>query len=288
MRLFFLTILTLFAFAANSVLNRAALAVGGLDPMTLAVIRLSSGAVALCILCLILKKSIPFRDPLRIGGTLGLGLYILGFSLAHQSLDAGLGALILFGVVQLTMFVGALVLREPVPFVRWVGAALAFSGLVWLLWPSGDFHLSLPHAALMVLGGIGWGLYSLIGRDVPEPFGASAANFVICSVLFIVLLAVMPDGNRNAISQTGAILGILSGAITSGLGYALWYAILPRLGASVAAVSQLTVPIIAMAGGMAFLGEALTLRFVFASLFVLGGIALSILWPLYNAKKTQA
>ena len=287
MRLFFLTLLTLIAFAANSVLNRAALAVGGLDAMTLTVIRLGSGAIALVALCLILQRRIPFRDPLRIGGVLGLAIYILGFSLAHQTLDAGLGALILFGTVQLTMFFGALILREPVPPMRWVGAALAFAGLVWLLWPAGNFTISLPHAALMVLGGVGWGLYSLVGRDVPEPIGATAANFVICAVLFAGLWMFVPDQNRGEITQLGLCLGILSGAVTSGLGYALWYSILPRLGASIAAVTQLTVPLIAMAGGMAFLGEALTLRFVIASVLVLGGVALSILVPVYFTKRSN-
>lgn len=288
MRLIFLTILTLIAFAANSVLNRAALAVGGLDAMTLAVIRLGSGAFALAALCLILQKRIPFRDPLRIGGTIGLAVYILGFSLAHQTLDAGLGALILFGTVQLTMFIGALILREPVPMARWIGAALAFGGLAWLLWPTGEIAISLPHAALMVLGGAGWGIYSLVGRAVPEPIGASAANFVICAGLFVLLWIALPADSRNPVTQTGLVLGILSGAVTSGMGYALWYSILPRLGASIAAVAQLTVPLIAMAGGMVFLGEALTLRFVIASALVLGGIALSIFIPALATRSDES
>lgn len=287
MRLFLLTTLTLIAFAANSVLNRAALSIGGLDAMTLGAIRLGAGAVALLALCLFLQRRVPLLDKARFGGVFGLGLYVLGFSLAHQALDAGLGALILFGTVQITMFVGALILREPVPGARWGGAGLAFAGLIWLLWPTGGFTVSLFHAGLMVLGGIGWGVYSLVGRAAPEPIGASAANFAICAVLWCILLVFAPNESRNEMTGVGLALGIISGAITSGMGYALWYSILPRLGASIAAVAQLTVPLIAMAGGMMFLSETLTLRFVIASLLVLGGVALSICWPLYFAKRSM-
>jgi drug/metabolite transporter (DMT)-like permease len=238
MRLFLLTALVMLAFAANSVLNRMAVAGGDIGAVEFAVIRLAAGAGVL--LALVLWRGRGLRGA-TVAGVTGLVIYLFGFSLAYGRLDAGTGALVLFGVVQVTMFAGALLSGEGVPTRRWVGAGLALGGLAVLVAPAGGGWAGF---AAMAAAGVGWGLYALlIGVD----FGAA--------------------------SPRGVGLAVLSGAVTSGLGYALWYAVLPALGAGRAAVAQLTVPLIAAAGGAALIGEAVGWRFALAAALVLGGVA---------------
>ena len=181
--------------------------------------------------------------------------------------------LILFAVVQITMFAGALVSREAVPVMRWVGAALALGGLAWLLAPGGAQSMAALPILSMIAAGVGWGIYSLLGRGARDPLQATAMNFLVATpVALLIWLGV----GANAVTPMGILWAVISGAITSGLGYALWYRILPELGASRAAVAQLTVPIIALGGGMLFLGEALTMRFVLAAALVIAGVVLSL------------
>jgi drug/metabolite transporter (DMT)-like permease len=276
MRLFLLTALTMVAFAANSVLNRAALSGGGIDALNFGTVRLGAGALILLALAIVLRRSLQLGGAGRSAGVLGLLMYIYGFSVAYQALDAGLGALILFGMVQITMFAGGLWLGERPPLQRWLGAAVAFSGLVWLLWPGGTLTLSLPHAAAMVLAGVGWGIYSLAGKLAKDPLVSTGANFLLALPLGWVLAQMLPVAPVE-MTVTGMTLAVISGAVTSGLGYALWYRVLPELPGSVAAVAQLTVPVIALAGGMLFLGEPVSQEFVYAAVLVLGGVGLSLL-----------
>lgn len=282
MRLFFLTALTMTAFAANSVLNRAAVGGGHIDPVTFANIRLVSGALALA--ALVLARRVAGRGALwpgwrgRLTGSASLLLYLTGFSLAYGALDAGAGALILFGVVQITMFAGALVRKETVPTQRWLGASLAFAGLCWLFWPDAGNVISLPHGVLMAAAGFGWGIYSLAGRGAHDPLGVTAANFVMAVPPALILTALLPAAaGRVPADATGIGLALVSGVVTSGLGYALWYAILPALGATRAGVAQLSAPIIAALGGAVLLAEAPALRFWLAAVLVLGGVALASL-----------
>ncbi len=274
MRLFGITVLTMIAFAANSVLNRMGLVQAGLDPVLFGTVRLAAGAAMLAVLSFALRGGVPLGGRGRLIGVLSLTLYVFGFSLAYTALDAGIGALVLFGMVQVTMFAGALWLGERVPVIRWAGAAVAFAGLVWLLWPGGGVALPPLQAGMMVLAGIGWGIYSLNGRGAGDALQATAANFVLAVPIALLLSLAIGVGGANA---AGILLAILSGAVTSGLGYALWYTILPALGATRAAVAQLTVPVIAIAGGVLFLGEVPSLGFLLAAAVVLAGVALSSL-----------
>ena len=187
MRLFLLTAVTMTAFAANSVLNRMALAEGGIDAVSFGTIRLAAGALTLALLCWLMRGGLRLGGPARVTGVLSLLLYIYGFSLAYDVLDAGLGALILFGVVQITMFAGGILAREPMPPLRWAGAGLAFAGLAWLLWPGAGVPVSPPHGALMAAAGVGWGLYSLAGRRGGDALQATAANFIIAVPLGVAL-----------------------------------------------------------------------------------------------------
>ena len=278
MRLFLLTALTMTAFAANSVLNRMALAGGSIDAASFGTIRLIAGAVMLAGLCLVLRGGVRLGGTGRVMGVLALLVYMYGFSAAYTALDAGLGALILFGVVQITMFAGGLVAGEATPPRRWIGAALAFAGLAWLLWPGAGPQISVPHGLSMALAGVGWGLYSLTGRREPDALQATAANFILAAPLGVIVGLALPAGAHGThAGAEGIALAILAGAVTSGLGYALWYRVLPGLDSAVAAVAQLTVPVIAVAGGMIFLGESLSLQFILASVLVLGGVTISVL-----------
>jgi drug/metabolite transporter (DMT)-like permease len=276
MRLVLLTTLTMVAFAANSILNRMALAGGHIGVAEFGTIRLVAGAAMLAALSLWLRGGLRLGGPLRATGVLSLLAYIYGFSLAYGALDAGLGALILFGVVQITMFAGGLIAAEAMPPRRWLGAGLALAGLGWLLWPGAVVQVSPLHGLFMAAAGVGWGIYSLAGRRAGDALQATTANFLIAAPPGLLIGMGLPLA-PVAVSGPGVALAVLSGAVTSGMGYALWYSVLPELPASVAAVAQLTVPVIALAGGVLLLGETLTPRILAASGLVLGGVALSVL-----------
>jgi drug/metabolite transporter (DMT)-like permease len=203
---------------------------------------------------------------------LGLSVYLLGFSLAYLGLEAGTGALVLFGMVQVTMFAGALWGRETVPARRWAGAALALAGLALIALPGAGAPAPLP-LVLMAVAGVGWGVYSLAGRGGADPLGATAWNFVLAVPVLAALGLAFGEGGASAL---GIAPAVVSGAVTSGLGYALWYAILPGLGATRAAVAQLSVPVLAALGGAALLAEVPDARFWGASALVLGGVALAV------------
>ncbi|WP_298852506.1 DMT family transporter [uncultured Ruegeria sp.] len=275
MRLFFLTALTMCAFAANSILNRLAIDSGASDPAGFAIVRVLTGAVVLAALVLARGGHLPLRNRRRAFGAGSLTLYMIGFSLAYLTLDAGLGALILFGVVQITMFsIGALTGANPTARQA-AGAGVALAGLAFVLWPSGTFQVDLFGATLMVAAGIGWALYSIAGRSETNPLEGTAANFIVA--LPLTALALLASGGVWQMNGTGYLLAALSGGVTSGLGYALWYRVLPQLAPSAAAVVQLSVPVIAIFGGIVLLGETANARLWVGAGLVLGGIALAML-----------
>ncbi len=274
MKVVLLTIAALVAFAANSILNRAALADAGMDPALFTGIRLVSGAAVLWTLVV-----------LRDGGTDGgyasgdwvsaaaLVLYAVAFSYAYLQLDAGLGALILFGGVQVTMFGGAVTEGDRPPLRRWLGSLIALAGLAVLFLPGASAPDTMA-AALMLAAALGWGIYSLRGRGVADPLAATSGNFLRAGPIGLVLIGGALSFADMPMPADGILLAIASGAIASGLGYAVWYSVLPVLGASTAALTQLTVPLIAIAGGMLLLGEAPGIVALPASILILGGVAL--------------
>ena len=269
MRLLAMTCIAMLAFAANSVLNRLAVGVGQIDPVVFAVVRLVSGAAVLAVLLALRRGLIWPGWRGRVPGVAGLLIYLFAFSAAYLGLDAGTGALILFGVVQITMFAGAWAGKEVVPRRRISGAVLAMAGLVVLLAPQGG--ALIPQLA-MALAGVGWGVYSLAGRGQNDALAATAWNFVLAVPVGVAVLLVLP-GHWTV---QGVALAMLSGGVTSGMGYALWYAVVPQLGATRAAVAQLTVPLIAAAGGAVMLAELPGPGFWLASALVLGGVAVAI------------
>ncbi|WP_420857355.1 DMT family transporter [Marivivens marinus] len=274
MRLFLLTSLTMIAFAANSLLNRAALSGGHIGASEFASVRVLSGAIMLWLLMTLQSRTRPVLRRPDWRGVAGLVAYLVGFSYAYLHVDAGLGALVLFGGVQLTMFAGALAEGENPPAARWLGMAVSLAGLAYLVWPTETVALPPLSIGLMVIASVGWGVYSLAGRRVSDPLAATTTNFIYASP--VVVLAGLALHPSPALSAPGIGLGVLSGAITSGLGYALWYRVLPSLGATKGAIAQLSAPVLALIGGALFLSEPLTTRAVLASVLVLGGIALGV------------
>ena len=273
MRLFLLTCVVMVAFAANSVLNRMAVGAGEIGAVEFAVLRLVAGAGVLLALVAWRGRGRGWRGA-TIGGVVGLSVYLFGFSLAYGRLEAGTGALVLFATVQVTMFASAIWAGEVVPVRRWAGAGLALAGLAVLVAPAGGGWAGF---AAMAAAGVGWGVYSLAGRGARDALAATAGNFVLAlGPACVVALVVGVD--MGAATGRGVGLAVLSGAVTSGLGYALWYAVLPALGAGRAAVAQLTVPLIAAAGGTVMMGEAVGGRFAVAALLVLGGVGWAS-WP---------
>jgi drug/metabolite transporter (DMT)-like permease len=267
-----LTLVTMMAFAGNSVLCRMALQHTTIDAATFTSIRLVSGAV---VLWLVVRNFRQGRTGAgNWGSALALFVYAAGFSLAYVSLSAATGALLLFGSVQATMIGRGIGQGERLARLQWLGLVLALAGLVGLMLPG----LAAPPflgAALMVLAGAAWGVYSLRGKGAGDPTRVTAGNFWRAALMALALSAIMrQSGSWDA---EGVAYAIASGAVTSGLGYALWYSVLPALKATQAATLQLSVPVIAALGGAALLGEVMTEQFVLASIATLGGIAL-VIW----------
>lgn len=274
MKLLLLVVLTMTAFASNSILNRIGVAQFGMDPMDFATIRTAAGAGMLW--TLVAMRS-ALRPPVftakRFAGALALAIYMIGFSWAYITLDAGLGALILFAVLQVVVFGWAVFEGQDIPRLRWVGAGIALIGLCVLLWPSGSTTVPLVGALAMITAGASWAVYTLLGRSEADPLGATAGNFLLC--LPLVALSMLASANGE-LTIGGSVAAIIAGAITSGLGYALWYRLLPQLPITVGGIAQLSVPVIAVAAGVLLLGEELTARLVTAGVLVLGGIAVSV------------
>lgn len=270
-RIISLTSFAMIAFAGNSLLCRAALKHTGIDAASFTTIRLISGAAMLWLL-------VRIRHDKRAGegnwfSAFSMFAYAAGFSFAYESLPAATGALILFGAVQATMIGHGIWVGERLRRQQLFGLVLACGGLVGLLLPG----LSAPplYGSLLMLGaGVAWGVYSLRGKGAGDPVKVTAGNFLRAIPLAIALNLLTLNGSSP--DNAGLWYAVLSGALASGVGYAIWYAALPALKATTAATVQLSVPVIAATGGIAFLGEPVTLRIVLASVAILGGIALVI------------
>ena len=271
----------LVAFAANSVLCRIALGEGYIDANAFTAIRLVSGALTLALVFFLGTKN-QARTKQARGSWLGgvaLFLYAICFSYAYITLDTGTGALILFGTVQVTMILISVYKGNRLKSLEVIGVLLAFLGIFYLMLPS----LSTPSLfgfLLMMIAGVAWGIYSIIGQGSESPLADTTFNFIRTLPLVVILTVVVFIFDNNAehvsISHKGALYAALSGALASGLGYAVWYKVLPKLNGTLAAVSQLLVPIIAAFGGLVFLSEVLTMRLFVSSVLVLGGICLVI------------
>lgn len=268
------TAFALVAFAANSVICRMALGDASIDPASFSTIRLVSGAVALWAIVGVTRKEDDQKPPGDWVSAAMLFLYAVTFSFAYVSLKAGIGALILFGSVQATMIISALLAGERPRMLEWCGLIIAFAGLVYLVLPGLEAP-SLSGAALMAGAGISWGIYSLRGRSVENPVAVTGGNF-LRSVPLVLLTSLVLAQNLN-VTTKGALLAFLSGSLTSGIGYVIWYAALRSLSATRAATVQLLVPTIAAAGGVLLLSEPISMRLILASIMIIGGVGTAIL-----------
>ncbi len=264
--------IALLAFAANSVLCRLALRDGAIDPASFTAVRIASGALMLLVVAATARSEGGAR-PRSWRAAAMLFLYAAAFSFAYVSLSAGTGALFLFGAVQVTMLVAATLGGERLGSLQWVGFLSAVGGLAWLVAPG--VTAPSPSGALLMTGaGIAWGLYSVHGRGSSAPLLETRTNFVLAVPMALLLVLVAMKGLH--LSPRGVGLAVISGAVTSGLGYVVWYRALRSLSGVSAALVQLATPVITAVGGILWLGEALTHRVVVATVLVLGGIALAI------------
>lgn len=258
----------------NSVLCRLALGHAAIDAASFSTVRLASGAVVLLLITAASKRNLSFVSSSNWISAALLFLYAVAFSLAYINLSAATGALILFGSVQATMLTVALLSGERPNPPEWLGLFIALAGLVYLVSP-GLTAPSLVNSLLMALAGISWGFYSLRGRGTRDPLADTTNNFIRALPLAIVVSIIMKGFFH--LSSTGIIYAVLSGALTSGVGYVIWYAALKELTATRAAMVQLAVPVLAAAGGVIILSERISLRLLLSAVMVLGGVGLALM-----------
>jgi drug/metabolite transporter (DMT)-like permease len=270
-RIVVLTALAMIAFAANSVLARLAFATAGAEPLSYTGIRLAAGALTLALLLAVRRQSL--RPAGSWAGAAALFGYAILFSIAYILLGAGTGALILFASVQIGILGWAIYKGDRPGTIEWLGFVVAFGGLVYLVSP-GVVAPNPLGALLMVVAGLCWAAYTLIGRGSTSPLADTAGNFVRSAPVALVMI--LAGTMTSGINPMAALYAVASGALASGVGYAVWYAVLPSLSRTRSAIVQLTVPAIAAAGGVLFIGETLSLRLVVASVAVVGGVALAL------------
>jgi drug/metabolite transporter (DMT)-like permease len=284
-----LTVLALIAFAANSVLCRLALGGEAIDASSFTAIRLLSGAITLFII-LSIKGSIKESNKRGNKGASSKGswtasfalfIYAIAFSYAYLSVDTGTGALILFGSVQITMIMLSLIAGTRLHLIEWSGVMLAFSGFIYLILPNITTP-SMNGFILMTVSGISWGIYTLKGRGSKNPLMDTSYNFL--RTIPLVAILVVLTLHYMHYSVEGVILALVSGAITSGVGYTIWYIALGGLSSTQAAVIQLSVPVIAAIGGVLFVSEEITMRLIVSATVVLTGILMVILGKYHLTK----
>jgi len=279
-KVFLLTALTMGAFAANSVLARMALLGEGDDPLAFTAVRLISGAIFLTLI-LAFKRKKEFSEPSSgLWNALALFIYALAFSLSYVTLGAGLGALLLFASVQISIVGIGLFKGQTYSRKDWLGFGVALGGLVYLFLPG----LEAPPvvgSGLMIFAGIAWGIYTYLGKSAESPIGMITRSFQIAAIPGVLFLLFGPVfGAPLKLDPELLVLAIISGALTSGLGYVLWYSVVGHLRVATVSTVQLSVPMIAMLGGILFIGEALELKLIIGSSLILGGIFLTAWKPI--------
>ena len=281
------TIIALVAFAANSLFCRMALAEGYIDAWSFTAIRLLSAALCLSIIMLIYTRHLAqlpnatvateaiLKDKGSWLSSISLVVYALCFSLAYVALDTGTGALILFSAVQLTMIGWGIYQKERLSRLQWLAFIVAVAGFIYLMLPSAAVP-SLYGAIIMAISGIAWGVYSIRGQACRSPLRATGFNF-IRSLVAVPVIGLIGIAYLQDIRFEGLVLASISGAITSGVGYSIWYMAMPLLKSTQAAIVQFCVPVLAAIAGVVFLSEQLTLRFIVASAIILGAVLVFIL-----------
>jgi len=273
--LLFLTGVALLFLSANSLLAKAALINSYIDAYSFTFYRIVSGAFTLLILIYFKQKTITLSKNKNWLSAFMLFLYAITFSYSYLNLEAGLGTLLLFAVVQLTMIFIAFFKKENIGIQKIIGITIAFSGLVYLLFPSEKLELSFFHSFLMIIAGIAWAIYTVLGKNSTDALFSNYDNFVKAT-LFIILFYILFIDN-TFITSKGIILAVISGSLTSAIGYTIWYVVLPQLKIVTASIIQLLVPIIAIFFSVLLLDEQLTYTLVISTLIILSGILITTL-----------
>ncbi|WP_210472779.1 DMT family transporter [Vibrio crassostreae] len=296
------TLITLVAFAANSVLCRWALMDQTIDPLSFSIVRILSGTLTLLILLTLSSQSksnskpkqdsynsgisgyTKLKSQFQLTSILSLLVYMFGFSFAYLELGAGLGGLVLFVAVQFTMIAAYLFSGNRMSLIEWGGCLLSVAGLVYLLMPTESTQApDLVSIILMSLAGVGWGIYTLAGKKSSNALQSTTANFGFSSLVILValsLLILIPNAlTQVSITEQGLIYAVISGAVASGIGYSLWYYVVKKLNTVVASIAQLSVPVIATLGGVLLLSEPVTMQFIVSSTVILLGISLVLVAP---------
>ncbi len=275
----------LIAFAANSVLCKMALGENAIDASGFTIIRLLSGAIVLSIILLISKNKSSSQKKGSWFSSFMLFLYVIAFSFAYKSLDTGTGALIMFGAVQISMITISIINGNKLHFSEWVGVVVSFLGFVLLILP-GITAPSTIGFILMVVAGTAWGIYTLNGKNSKNPLRDTAYNFIRTIPFLLVLLILVYKDIKY--THEGIWLAVISGGVTSGIGYTIWYIALRGLSTTQAAVVQLLVPVIAAFGGVLFVSEKITVRLSLSSLLILGGILVVMISRKYLRNNSRA
>jgi drug/metabolite transporter (DMT)-like permease len=262
----------LIGFSGNSLLARVALRADHTDASTFTLIRLVSGAGVLLVIAAVTRRRIVLSTSTGWLSGAALFAYAAAFSFAYLELGAGPGALILFGAVQATMIGWGLAKGERLGLLTWLGLLLALCGLAALTPPSGVPERAA--AGLMACAGVAWGVYSLLGRTSTDPIGLTTANFVLSVPLAAALSVVTPGPHQT--TARGVLFAMASGALASGVGYSFWYAALPSLSASQAAIAQLIVPVLTAVAAVVLLDESMTLRLLLSGAAIVGGVLLAL------------
>lgn len=267
-----LNLLAMMAFAGNSLLCRLALKETSIDPTLFFAVRLTSGAL---ILWLVMRSKQTNQIEGSWRAAMALLIYAAGFSYAYVAIPAGTGALLLFASIQITMILTGLIKGERLNPKQWLGVAMAIAGLTALMLPRVDTP-PLPSALLMISAGIAWGAYSLLGKSAKDPIAATAGNFIRSAPMAMGILLIAGLGSELHPDKMGLIYAVASGAITSGLGYVLWYAVLKHLKVTQAATVQLSVPVITAFAGALLLAEPITTLLILSTVAILAGVSLVI------------
>lgn len=274
-KLFIVILITLFFFSANSILARAALLENYIDAYSFTFIRLLSGTIVLLAILYFKEKKLEIKLKENWISSFMLFLYAITFSYSYLHLDAGIGALILFAVVQLFIMLIALVKKETLNRQKSIGIILAFVGLFYLLYPEESYKLSFIHVLLMVIAGLAWGFYTILGKNSTNALLHTTDNFLKSLVFIVAFYFIFVS--KTYITLNGIILASISGGITSALGYSLWYLILPKIKIITSGIIQLLVPPIAILLAVIFLNEELTFKLFISTDIILAGIAIAIL-----------
>jgi len=279
----FLILLSILFLSLNSILCKTALVSNSIDPYSFTFFRLLSAMIMLIILFYFKHKKLSFHTKKNWITSFMLFLYAITFSYAYVDIDAGLGTLLLFGVVQVVMIISSLFYKEKLTLMNSAGISISLFGLIYMLYPQENFEVSLFHSSLMVISGFSWAIYSILGKGSTDSLGNTTDNFIKAFIFIIIAYFLFPP-DSIIFTMEGLQLAIISGSVTSAIGYIIWYQVLPNIKIVTASVIQLFVPIVAILLSVIFLDELLSTTLILSTLLVITGIVLT----LFSKKEKQS